>query len=224
LALAMMPVKMFGTRVLDFNSPGNNPVGYYYVSPYTATVKGTGSVLTLYCIDFNHDISTSEEWTANLNPLSKSYVSNYQYGSTGTVPSVWMKYEMAAYLITQLSQTTDKQQQAIDEYAAWKVFLDTAHTGAFDASVAAAGGATFAAAINTAYANAQSAVANGYTPVGWAVVTPDPAGLLGSPQEFLTTANELGAVPEPSSIVLLVTVVGGIGFMRFRRGAARNRG
>ena len=124
---------------------------------------------------------------------------------------MWTGYKTAAWLVTQLSEAdgstaAGKYQQAVDQYAVWKIFLDAAHTDAYNASVNAAGGALFASAIASAYSAAVGAVANGYTPDNWSVVTPDPRGLPGSAQEFLTPAS----VPELSTVWLLLTVLAGI--------------
>jgi hypothetical protein len=202
---------------LDWVSAGNNPVGYYYVSPYTAEIKSTGQLITLYCIDFNHEVAPPMEWEANIQTLDLADVPSLQYGnSSSNLNSIWVNYEAAAWLITQTSQTTDKHQQAIDQYAAWKIFLDPSHLTAYNNSVAAVGG-TFAADITTAYNNAFSAVRNGYEPQGWDVVTPDPAGEPGSTQEFLTPVP----TPEPTSIILLGTALVGVSFIVRMRSTRR---
>jgi hypothetical protein len=135
---------------LDWVSAGNNPVGYYYVSPYTAEITNTGQLITLYCIDFNHEVAPPLEWEANVQTFDLSNVPAMQYGNLSlNINSTWVKYEAAAWLITQLTQATSKYQQAVDQYAAWKIFLDPAHQAAYNQSVAAAGG-YFAGAINGA--------------------------------------------------------------------------
>jgi hypothetical protein len=197
---------------LQWDSAGNNPVGNYYVSPYTATDTTTGAVLTLYCIDFNHEVAPPYNWVANINPLTESAVPLLQYGASGSQSTVWTEYETAAYLIEELTGTTDSHQQAIFQYAAWEIFLDSGHTAAFDNSVNAVGG-TFAADISNALGAAESAVAGGWTPTGWEVVTPDPKGLPDSTQEFLVDAP----VPEPSALVLLATVLAGLALVHWRR-------
>jgi hypothetical protein len=220
LALVIAPVGLFATELtLDFVSPGNNPVGFYYVSPYTAEIKGTGQLLTLYCIDFNHDISPPNEWTAQIESFDFANLPNMQHGGDPNPTATWLKYEAAAWLVTQMAEQPNTaqglSQEAIYQYAAWEVFLDAAHTPAFDASEAAAGGSSFIAQVNSAYNNALVTAANGFTLSGWQIVTGIPAGQPNSPQEFLITDS----TPEPSSLILLATVLAAVAFLAVRRTA-----
>ena len=186
---------------LDWVSAGNNPVGYYYVSPYMARSKARAKSSRCIASISNHEVAPPLEWEANIQTFDLANVPSMQYGNfSSNINSTWVKYEAAAWLITQLTQTSNKYQQAVDQYAAWKIFWDPAHQAVYNQSVAAVGGG-FAADVETAYHNAFSAVAGGYVPTGWEVVTPDPAGQPGSTQEFLTP------IPEPASILLLATAM-----------------
>lgn len=220
--LAMMMVNatsgLFATELtLDFVSPGNNPVGFYYVSPYTAQIKGTGQLLTIYCIDFNHDIGSSEEWKARIESFDFANLPNMQNGGGLDPAATWLKYEAAAWLIPQLAQEPNtpqgRYQQAIFQYAAWKVFLDAAHTPAFNASEAAAGGNSFIAQVDAAYNNALAAASSGFNLSGWQIITGVPAGQPNSPQEFLVRDS----TPEPSSIIFLGTILAALALMVNRR-------
>ena len=216
--MMLLPASLsaYSITTLDWVSAGNNPQGYYYVSPYTAQVKGSPQQLTLYCIDFNHEVAPPLEWNAVIEPLAFSNFSNFQYASLGTPASTWDKYQAAAWLITQLSNvagsTSQAQyQRAVFQYAAWKIFVDPAHIGAFSGSQSAVGGAAFANQVTTAYNNAFAAVQGGYTATGWQIVSPYPAGNIDSVQEFLTPGPPaLTPAPEPGSILLLSSVVGGL--------------
>jgi hypothetical protein len=223
LAMLMMGMAVSGWGIpltLDWVSPGDNPVGYVYVSPYTAEVQGTNQLITLYCIDFNHEVAPPLEWQANLQTLDQANVPNMQYAST---TNAWAGYEAAAWLIDQLAGTSNLEQQAVYQYAAWMIFLDPAHTAFYDASVAASGLSGFGNAIDTAYNQAITAVNNGYTPTGFDVLTPTPAGTPDSTQEFLVfdPNPDSASSPEPSSIVLLATVLASCGFYVKRRANAK---
>lgn len=193
---------------LDWVSSGNNPEGYYYVSPYTAEVKNTGQLITLYCIDFNHEVAPPWEWEANIQPLNSADVPSLQYGN---LSNAWIGYEQAAWLISQLTQSSSPYQQAVDQYAAWKIFLAPGNASNFTNSEGAVGG-SFASDVTHAYNNAVNAIANGYTPSGWSVVSPDPDQQPSSTQEFLTPGGGYSpvATPEPVSFVLLGTALLGL--------------
>jgi hypothetical protein len=196
---------------MDWVSAGNNPAGYYYVSPYTAQVQGTGQILTLYCIDFNHEVAPPLQWSANLQSFSLANVANMQYGNDGSpLASTWVQYEAAAWLITQLISPGNANSfylQDIDQYAAWKIFLYPSNAWTFQGSENAVGGSTFINQVNAAYNAAFDAVANGYVPTGWDILTPNPPGSPTSTQEFLVPAPDPPAsAPEPGSLILLCTV------------------
>lgn len=216
---------LFANEVtLDFLSPGNNIAGYYYVSPYTAQIKGTNQVLTLYCIDFNHEVDPPTEWGANIQDFDYANVPTMQYGGGAQKQqNTWFEYETAAYLIGELRNSPNTPQglyeQDIYQYAAWKVFLDPAHTGAFNSSEAAVG-ANFAALVDGAFNDATAAVKQGASLGSWEIVTPDTRGLANSTQEFLIW-NPTDSAPEPSAVILLATVLGGV--MLVVRKAARRQ-
>src|SRR5215472_6287821 len=85
-----------------------------------AEIKSTGEIITPYCIDFNHEVSPPLEWEANIQTFDLANAPSMQYGNlSSNINSTWVKYEAAALLITQLTQTSNKYQQAVDQYAAW---------------------------------------------------------------------------------------------------------
>jgi hypothetical protein len=225
LAMGLVPGTAWANvMTLDWVSGGNNPVGYFYVSPYTAEIKGTNQPITLYCIDFNHEVAPPLEWQANIQIFDQANLPNMQYGGLPSPNTTWTNYEAAAWLINQLVQTTNLQQEAVYQYAAWEIFLDPAHTAIYNASVGAAGGSSFQSAIDTAYNNAFTAVNDGYTPTGLDIVTPNPAGQPDSTQEFLTFDSNVtifAQSPEPSSIILLATVLAGCWLYLRRRSRAQ---
>jgi hypothetical protein len=219
--ISLVPFSLLADNVtLTLTSAGNNTSGYYYASPYQATVQGTGQVLSVYCIDFNHDVSLGQTWNAVIQPLTQANIAvDSQQGAPDPVSpldaNAWEDYSIAAYLIDELISTPNAYWQAVYQYAAWAVFLPygnsasmvTTDTASYNASVVKAEaqyktGTQFASDISAAYTAATTAVQNGYTPTGFDLVTPAPYGLASSVQEFLV---KVPPVPEPSSILLLLT-------------------
>ena len=120
-----------------------------YVSPYTATDLSTNlaSDITIYCLDWNHDIGFGQTWTADfisLNPSSSDLSDLYYYNSTnayelqntGTLNPVTLdqtqmydRYLKAAWLFSQIQalgtlNSTNATTQAELNVAAWTLFLD----------------------------------------------------------------------------------------------------
>jgi hypothetical protein len=68
-----------------------------YVGPYNGTLAG--DAVTLYCVDFNNEVSFGEDWMANLSHINaKSNLANTRYG--GIMNSVTL-YQEAAWLTEQ---------------------------------------------------------------------------------------------------------------------------
>ncbi len=201
-ALAMLaPIGAMADAVtLDWISSGNNPVGYYYVSPYSAKVRQTEEVLTLYCIDFNHEVAPPYQWDAEIFPLTGDNLAKFTYGG---VDNAWTKYLTAAWLVDQLAHSASPHQQAVYQYAAWQVFTTDAKK--LKNSMTAAGIPGFAVEITDAYNAAGAAVTDPthpWTTTEWSVVRPT-----GEVQEFLVDPP---SVPEPSTLVLLGSAIVGI--------------
>jgi hypothetical protein len=90
--------------------------GAYYVSPYYATMSSNGQTtpVTLFCVDFNNEVTWNQTWQANVTPLGASDLSNTRFGNSadaailsGTDPSSYTPaqlYEQAAWLTTQFNQ------------------------------------------------------------------------------------------------------------------------
>jgi hypothetical protein len=123
-----------------------------YSSPYYVTDQSNNQYLTLFCLDFNHEINPPAQWDANLNLLSLSNLSQFQYGGsypntpgpafTGDDPGdghavtmqpgsdAYHRYLEAAWLFTNL---IDAQAQSntndvlISQVAAWLLFVDQDH-------------------------------------------------------------------------------------------------
>jgi hypothetical protein len=71
---------------MQWESAGNNVWQGFYVSPYTATDATTGQLISIFCIDYNHEIAPPMDWQANIVPFSTSNFSQYQFG--GSYPNI----------------------------------------------------------------------------------------------------------------------------------------
>jgi hypothetical protein len=71
---------------MQWSSPGNNVWQGFYVSPYTAKDANTGALISIFCIDYNHEIAPPMDWQANIVPFSSSNFSQYQFG--GSYPNI----------------------------------------------------------------------------------------------------------------------------------------
>jgi hypothetical protein len=49
------------------------------------TSDGQASLVTLFCDDFNYEVTWNQTWQANITPLSSSDLSNTRYGNTAEV-------------------------------------------------------------------------------------------------------------------------------------------
>lgn len=71
---------------MQWSSAGNNVWQGFYVSPYTAKDANTGALISIFCIDYNHEIAPPMDWQANIVPFSSSNYSQYQFG--GSYPNI----------------------------------------------------------------------------------------------------------------------------------------
>jgi hypothetical protein len=87
LALCVLALSTAGfADNMEWSSPGNNVWQGFYVSPYTANDATTGQLLSIFCIDYNHEIAPPMDWQANIVPFNTSNFSQYQFG--GNYPNI----------------------------------------------------------------------------------------------------------------------------------------
>ncbi len=158
----------------------------YGIPPYGGTLNGQPA--EFYCVDFAHDIVGGDSWQAVVTPITSG-------GSSSTYLHNGTDYLEFAWLLTQMTGTTDQTQQAAYQWAIWSL------TGGSDPFTGADSASNL---LNQAY----WAVTHGYNGQGWEILTPD-QGQYG--QEFLVRT------PEPSSLLLLGVGICGILFLKRRR-------
>jgi hypothetical protein len=192
----------------------------YYTSPYLVldkSVPPSGELLTVYCLDFNHEVAPPFEWDATIRPLDPGDVSHFQYGASA---GAWQRYAAAAWLFQKIQALPADANLMETEYqvAAWKLFVDGNREALLNSKITNTG-ATFATEVTSLFNQALGA-ASSIQP-GWFVVTTDPDWATqyhnGVPvQEFLIH-RDVPPVPEPAAILLLATVAGLLG-LRMRSG------
>ena len=229
-----------GTAFADqmhFDSAGANQWYNFLVSPYQASdlTNTQNNPLSIYCDDWNTDFSGNPTWDATVLQLNLSNLSSFKYGNTTSsynvldvghsltkvlsdplTPSAYNRYVEAAWLFDQSQNaqgdtTLERQYNA----AAWTLFANGTNGANMDALLADINGSGYADAVYGDLVNAQNAVASGaFTGAGWWVITPtpDPYGM----QEFMTKGFN-SPVPEPASVLLLVSVAGLTAFVGYRR-------
>ena len=210
---------------------------YYVSPYYGADLTTGKSNILLFCVDFNHEVSFNQQWDATIHAVPNSQAgfnnvaSSFQFGAVTngtaggdflvTAPSgatvninSWQRYQVIAHLFNNelgllgpSLKSTDaafSRDRAVYQYAVWEASLENNSAGAFNSSFnqIAAIDSNFKADVKTVL---DEALANFGTNdlIGWDIVRPNPANIASGAQEFLTPSS----VPEPSSIILLGTLV-----------------
>lgn len=186
--------------------------GAYYVSPYQGLMvsNGQSSLVTLFCDDFNNEVTWNQTWQANVTQLGSGDLSNTRYGNPADVALLMGQnpyygtytaaqlYAQAAWLTTQFNQyLSNNPTQIISlQYAIWDLFDPNAPTNA---------GAQ--AWILSAEQNYGSVNLNNFE----IVTNVGPLALTGQVQEFIVPT------PEPGTIALLGIALLGLVFIARRK-------
>lgn len=181
--------------------------GAYYVSPYQGLMASNGqnSLVTLFCDDFNNEVTWNQIWQANVTQLSSGNLSNTRYGNPADVALLMGQnpyyatytaaqlYAQAAWLTMQFNQylSSDPAQIIALQYAIWDLFDPNAPTNP---------GAQ--AWILSAEQNYGSVDLNNFE----VVTNVGPLTLTGQVQEFIVPT------PEPGTLALLGIALMGLVF------------
>jgi hypothetical protein len=172
----------------------------YGIPPYGGTLDAHPT--EFYCIDFTHDIEAGDSWLAIVTPVPSSATSSVPYLAGDTTDGV-SDYLLSAWLITQMTETSDQLTRAQDQWAIWSLTDGNYDPYGNQASI----WCTAAAQLTAAH----------FTGHGWEILTPD-TSLNQYGQEFLVPT------PEPSSLSLLAVGLCGLLILKRRFDGRTNYG
>jgi len=166
----------------------------YYVGPYYGTMNG--DPVTLYCVDFANEVYFGESWQANVTPLNGGDLSNTRYGGT---PDGRQLYAEAAWLTTQYASNPNSYGDI--QATIWQLF---------DPNAPAPSSGNWLQLAQENYTSLDLGYFDILTNLG-------PVTATGQVQEFII---DPAPVPEPDSLVLLLSALLAVAFMA-RKGFAR---
>ena len=171
--------------------------GSYFVDPYFGQINN-GPVIEIWCVDFAHPVNDNQ-WTADatwITDSSTNFGSTYLGNKTDYLAIVWLINQYQDLLNT--PSTTTFEQLLEYQYAIWS-FSGWSTTDT-----------TMMTKVGDVRGNALGAVARGYNPSGWTILT----DTQGSNQEFIVEET----VPEPSLMVLMLIGLAAVCVYCYRAG------
>lgn len=190
------------------NTFPNNTAGGVYVYPYNFSINGSTTLTALLCDDFNHEVQLGESWHANVNTLANAAAGAGQFVGAAT------NYYQAGWLFEQLVNNAPYASPESINWAIWSIMSPNAVPTSAMGSASTSGSAAWwiqQASTTTIDPSALSNIVV-YTWDGNTNTIVNGPG--GPPQEYF------GTVPEPASIILMLTGCSAI-FLRRRKHAGR---
>ena len=195
----------------------------YYTSIYRGQFLSGGHTtanVDIFCVDFFHTVSVGSEWDAWFSPLSGNLEQTYGARIRGWDQDVAaQRYRAAAWLATQFGSpeggysTTEKANWPGLQKTIWSLMgQDVGGTSAFPDALSA----DQQTLLNAALANGSTSdfIAQSSD---WTVISDVNASATSGTQEFLVQQS---VVPEPETVILLVTGLLALGAVAYFRGVS----
>lgn len=214
--------------------------GGVYLGPYTGQLMSdpTTPTFTMYCVDYDHEVSVGQTWTINESKLGGGDLSQTRLGNTGLGT-----YQKSAYLaslfgswstLSSMAWNPGGSTQTFGQYfaskgvtwtkrnvwsgihaAMWSLTSPPFPTGApYVSNPTLADALAFAFRENAGYQATHGFAGTGISFAEWSILSPTTLDSSRSAQEMLVRTS---VVPEPQTWVMLGTG------MLFLFGAARRR-
>jgi len=210
VALLVLGSAAASAQQMQFNGTvtGYND-GHYYVGTYLASYYPTGPQIDVFCVDFNHEISNGQIWTANFSNLATSNLSQTRLGLAGwSYANSLVTYQSEAWLASQFANPLyhDNNDWVGIAHAMW--YVTSGNGGLID---------SYSTPWITAVASAQLGGFTGMDFSQWSLITDvnakGEAANGDGTQEFLTHT----VTPEPATLLLFGTgllLLVGVGFVK----------
>jgi hypothetical protein len=213
-------------KFISGNPYGNPTLAVNGSSYYTSIYRGqflsggpTTAQLDIFCVDFFHRVSPGNEWDAWFSPLSGDLSKTYGMQFRGWSQSIAAeRYRAAAWMATQFGSPVGGYDAA--EKANWPS-LQAAIWSLMGQNVAGTSTAFPLALNSTQQGWLNTALSAGNTAEfqaqagNWTVISDMSATATTGKQEFLVQQS---VVPEPETVILLVTGLLAIGAVAYFRG------
>ncbi len=203
LAAAFSATMSASTLNLD-SVDGTQDSAGNYVGPYNGRLDGL--TYNIFCDDFSHHINVPDQVTVNVSTIADLHLTRF-----GSVAGATSLYEQVFYLSTYLVGASASQRADVQD-AIWSYFSNNAPN---QASAAVQGWLT------QAQNNYSGKDYSSFRILTEASSSSNPNAQFNGKQElFISTTVQpagLTGTPEPGTWAMLLTGMGGVAFMRFRR-------
>ncbi|MDH5196843.1 MAG: PEP-CTERM sorting domain-containing protein, partial [Gemmatimonadota bacterium] len=161
----------------------------------------------IFCVDYLHHVSVNQTWNATFSNMGGNLSATYGFARWGDATIAAERYKVAALLSTKFTMSNKTQWGSIHG-AIWNLMSDGT---AMQGITTVGGNAASQGKLTDAFAEL-NADPNAVNASEWMVIT----DASGSTQEFITR----NVVPEPETIILLVSGLMAIGAVAYFRGVS----